>query len=702
MPPRRPVSPLSLETVSPAASDLDSDGIICSDDELSDEERAAQRRRIEKLAESYLQGKPLFILSASLRGPLDKGWVNPWKTDRRRNARPHQSVTRQLKETEIPASPVIQETNSRKRRSYEDPSEAQHRRKPAIARSSRIGASSRGESAPIGPNEHSRLDHLRGEGYKRKSASPSTPGRVVPWAKAPDKDTRLNPSTSFSHANKTWLKKDRRHISFQNVDPPTSPTPTLSSRHSVRGRTSKDASDSSQQKSCERSFSASVEEAANHQSLSQGDIDPELDVSRIPNSVTSSPAKGRYPSGPVCQSITSKELNRDNSICVAAPSSRLPSFEYRRKRDATSREKERPRSSSPKDRAAGKESRPQTVPEVNGPPVQQQSPSKDMRMAHPKNSQIEVVSKASEYPAPSASARFMGPVNVSNSTKVGYTSTLSKGHTNERLPSAQQIRGNPTMTDVTSLHSIFVPKGNSDGENDTIPDPPFSTQAALVLAQRSFQNDLGSQENNEELSSQQHSPDVSGPPSNQPNDITPFHHLSTPAREIRGNRPKSLAGVGGQWLSTQCMIDAATPFTFSTEKKESRKVMSPIKPSTDRKQQNSTGFSLPPSTPSTSSELSVEHDASPSGVPRQSHSHGSRSALAMTLTGTTPPTAQDRDPAGTDGFNLTQAIADAGSWLQESFDFSGDLKRYENAKANRPSTASTRQSALGRGSDPQQ
>ena len=75
MPPRRPVSPLNLETCSPPTSDLCNDSLLGSDDELNDEERAAQRRRIEKLAESYLQGKPLFILSASLRGRFDEGWV---------------------------------------------------------------------------------------------------------------------------------------------------------------------------------------------------------------------------------------------------------------------------------------------------------------------------------------------------------------------------------------------------------------------------------------------------------------------------------------------------------------------------------------------------------------------------------------------------------------------------------------------------
>lgn len=37
-----------------------------------------KKRRIESLGQQYIQGCPLFILSAGLRGPLHDGWVNPW------------------------------------------------------------------------------------------------------------------------------------------------------------------------------------------------------------------------------------------------------------------------------------------------------------------------------------------------------------------------------------------------------------------------------------------------------------------------------------------------------------------------------------------------------------------------------------------------------------------------------------------------
>ena len=54
-----------------------------SDDIVDDERRrAGKRRRIEAHATSYLRGKPLFILSAGLKGPFDDGWRNPWATKR--------------------------------------------------------------------------------------------------------------------------------------------------------------------------------------------------------------------------------------------------------------------------------------------------------------------------------------------------------------------------------------------------------------------------------------------------------------------------------------------------------------------------------------------------------------------------------------------------------------------------------------------
>lgn len=73
---KRPTSPLEAEPLRAAPEDILLPG---SDDELSAEFHINKRRRIEAQGQRYLEGKPLFIQSASLRGPLDTGWINPWK-----------------------------------------------------------------------------------------------------------------------------------------------------------------------------------------------------------------------------------------------------------------------------------------------------------------------------------------------------------------------------------------------------------------------------------------------------------------------------------------------------------------------------------------------------------------------------------------------------------------------------------------------
>lgn len=58
-----------------------------SDKDESIEEQQARRRRIELQAQHYLRGRELFVLSAHLRGPFADGWINPWARKRKRNQR---------------------------------------------------------------------------------------------------------------------------------------------------------------------------------------------------------------------------------------------------------------------------------------------------------------------------------------------------------------------------------------------------------------------------------------------------------------------------------------------------------------------------------------------------------------------------------------------------------------------------------------
>ena len=69
------LSPLRLSPIQCSPSERIAPG---SSDEDSPEIRIGKKRKRELLGEEYLRGRPPTILTASLRGPCDDGWKNPW------------------------------------------------------------------------------------------------------------------------------------------------------------------------------------------------------------------------------------------------------------------------------------------------------------------------------------------------------------------------------------------------------------------------------------------------------------------------------------------------------------------------------------------------------------------------------------------------------------------------------------------------
>ncbi|KAI9754541.1 MAG: hypothetical protein M1835_000889, partial [Candelina submexicana] len=72
----RHASPLTFEPLSPSPSEI---LVRDSEDDDDIDQRAAKRRRVERLGQQYLRGQPLLISTATLLGPFDANWVNPWK-----------------------------------------------------------------------------------------------------------------------------------------------------------------------------------------------------------------------------------------------------------------------------------------------------------------------------------------------------------------------------------------------------------------------------------------------------------------------------------------------------------------------------------------------------------------------------------------------------------------------------------------------
>lgn len=78
---KRPTSPLVYEPLYTPPEDILYPG---SDEEATPDERERKRLRVEIQGQQYLNGRPLFIISAGLRGPFEKGWVNPWRSKKRK------------------------------------------------------------------------------------------------------------------------------------------------------------------------------------------------------------------------------------------------------------------------------------------------------------------------------------------------------------------------------------------------------------------------------------------------------------------------------------------------------------------------------------------------------------------------------------------------------------------------------------------
>ncbi|KAL4737057.1 hypothetical protein BDV11DRAFT_192621 [Aspergillus similis] len=631
--PRRPVSPLALETCAPLDPDPDTCWLAGSDDELDQSQLLAQRRRIERLGEAYLKGTPLFILSASLRGPLNKDWVNPWKKNRRNDSGPTEPR-------------VIPETNSRKRRHHQSP--------------------------PV-------TTHSKSKDTRRASSPADTPRKVV----SRDRSNRLelpaagSQSPRFTQPNTTdtrWLKKDKVSTRFQNIDPPTSPTASISIRQPKGGVATGSQSASR--------LGTAGRESARPLRIQRTKPSVHHKSSPRPRPETYAALSDGHTPEPYSRKDNSQSVNGGGSVHVVSSSSQLPKFEYRLKqrREPNAKVKSPPPPERTEDKTGkaaavenGVEQLPQKSPlELSPEPVAGRNAGDSLTLTNTSNT-IE-----------NPSAAVLDEAQASQ-TKISTTSE-------NNLPSAQHAPGDPPPPDnLTSLYSIAVSKATSNRTEDRSNDQQFSTQAAVMMAQRSFQNDLRSPEDSPLTSAKKRRASQSSDnQSPNPVNITPFHQMNDPGRDtVDGPGDRENGGV--PLVSTQYIIDAATPFTFSTEKKAGFRTLSSGMDKSKTKKRRTTSFAVSPPSKAPPDHLTSDEDGAKNAMQDQpagtgaSPSGSQRSAFPMTLTGTTPPTAQEA--RGAESFDLSQAIAEAGSWLQQSFEINKDITHCRTTALPQPYSA---------------
>ncbi|KAJ5584939.1 uncharacterized protein N7459_004739 [Penicillium hispanicum] len=719
MPPYpRPVSPLTLETCLAPTPEIDDDNLLGSDDELDDTARAAKWEQIEKLAESYLQGNPLFILSASLRGPFEKKWKNPWKKNRKICTSLDASTTKTKSNNSARGTErVIQETDPRNPQYREDLSAVSHgtTAKSISGSGANVLAASlardRSKAPAFAPRSSQKRTAQRIARDEQSQASPRTAKK-----QKEDSSWATDEHTIVQDGPVDWLKKDRKRMNFTKFEPPSSPTPKGGSRLLENGF---------------RSVSRAVEvRITNSPSrLRTPGASSHGDERRVESDVTSSPQAVRSPvhvpeavssvdkgSPSKQQSSSGCEDRAGSSFRVIASTSQLPRFEYRcRHQHESSSQAELkspdhadtnqlipagPTEENDVDAFAGIAEDQNTdgigandSRQANDTPVEdgladtrEGSPEAEDDPMDVENDALEAEDawtegsinneKANQQMQLSKSLRF---ANDGNAPYYRSTHFQPEQDTYGHLPSAQEVPAPLGVSDrIPSLHSTAVPKANTE-DNDT----QLSTQAALLHAQKSFQDDLDSPENELSMTPEQYRAMAGVGNDSLLAHETPLYRPDTSERALpRSFKQSDKDRV--QATSTQCMIDAASPFAFSTEKKHTTfRSISPRKTSPQKREQAinadtaSHSFSSPSPSPdhaytkaqSDAGDSSPRPDIQQAAQVPTPHSVTQATTLPLTLSGSTPPTAQDGQGGLIEArsFNLSQAIADAGSWLQQSF-----------------------------------
>lgn len=620
MPPYQQFSSVTLEEL--PVDNYEVDSLLGSDDDLDDTARAAKRRRIETLGKLYLQGNPLFIASASLRGPFDNGWVNPWKRNRSR------APATNRKRAASPANGNMREVEDSEKMTKSIPSSTD-----CVCR-----ANQQGHSASSTPAEFE----------KQKRDSPFIVESL---------DSRMTepPSAKFSVRHQ-WLKKDRRRFNIQNYDPPKSP----SSRYAgVTKR--RQPLDKKPEPSHIQDISSSRTKSRDKQS-----------TSTLRSSPNGSSSPSNFPGFPDCEhphqgsngkkNLTasstsfddSKSINCErveptssSSVRIIPPSSHLPEFKYRL-----------PKSKSAK----------QPTVETGQSILKNKTDSTDDFLANPTNER--------EYPPLQSALGDSSSRQASVQTKKDSGTLEALGHNDEpesdEITSAQIVpQPLPQSGQIISLYSTDLRGALDADENAGVGGGELSTQEALHLAQKSFREEFSTPERDLEEDNTETKELYK-----QSSRITPFSRINAMTSKLEIKLATGAGPEAIQSMDTQALIDAVTPFSVRTTKNagiESNSRSHPNASAPDLSQKRRTALAVSPRLSPAGNHMQVAPARH-----TQISDNDSFSALPLTLSVTTPATEPPDGQglmAGSDAFNLSQVIQDAGSWLQQSFDVGKDLKR---------------------------
>ncbi|KAL8672402.1 MAG: hypothetical protein Q9168_003141 [Polycauliona sp. 1 TL-2023] len=648
---KRTVSPLRFEPLQP-----DPDDILCpgSDTEDTLQGHEAKRRRIEQAGEDYLRGKPLYIASASLRGPFFTGWSNPPPPRKRRpekvnesrrrvsrqgsrsatgslrpwTAQGHQDAPIEISSHETEASLLTPATHSRQESTNDHINIYQAGPQPS-------------KGPPIQVGEQVRADITRHRPSPATSTSPDRTKQPKP----------VNVRTSIGPEH-DWLKFTTRNTGLPKRSS-TSPTPVARPRLSSISRDNQKA-----QKRAKKVSQAAAERTHDDQGFLEAEKLSNATIVRTRESVpiTDEPVCQSDNSVPVPATLLGTKLKSERSPHVLPPSTNLPEFEYHRRSREHSRSPER-RSFKEDLEAAKKKARAEKRWRLS-------FTSGSVKGRNPKGS--------------SANSRLSQSVEHSSNEVTKPTKESIPEQPEETKPGRIEVL---PEAQIVQDAAFKMPSGLSTGvlETDKLPiqDPRsedgdsylgLSTQAAMLKAQDTFQNDLVSSTDKRDermipRCQVQHVHDAVDDGSHaavDPDHTVPGTKFQTPQKD---NEP----------TNTQAMIDAMSPFAQTTI----RKGPSPVRrcsstPSGSRRS------SLSPAAPnfdntslsmSTSPSPTPAHKPAPIPLSALSKPTSSVTSFSIAPNGTMTEVFQQDRQLPQDymmgDMDLNAAIEEAGSFLGE-------------------------------------
>lgn len=599
----RPVSPLQYESLAPEAHhEIYLDDSSSSEDE---DRRTAKRRRIEQLGERYLRGYGLEISTARIRGPLGENWKNPWRKIKRKAA-----VEQETKDTKGPLSKEVPETV--------------HKADPVLATNALKGNQQlqRPESFP----KSHEVTHLSPAADQTRQPQKSPP-RVQQGAVEDDPFTSTNALKSKDKVEH-WLKRDQgimRSRLTKESEGPLSPTARFTAINTMRTGLSrtvkqppadpispqKDQNQEATSKELISSFKPEILDRDLHphpadtKFIAQNDttkakIEPTGQVVEvvIPSVDSLDNGIGHQSSENLIKPPEGKTSSRWNGVVkirakrrssqAVPPSTNLSEFEFRRvarhsdekhmqldEKNNTLTSSKAPSQKKVMIASEGHINQPDDT--ENPPPAQKHEASNGKKHSpSPRRSELQVDSKG--YRSISSDPLLQSDKNLPTTDKDAgekmkpppllslNTETSNKTDTTvtNNLPSAQVVpnpQGPILQNSLPSTKLEFSSKGKNEPqaiEEDRTEDSILylSTQAAVERAQKKFQAELETPKPHATTMLQRDDSDAvkeqraeEGPEaSTDVSKLSPSYH--TP-----------------QDPDTQAMLDAISPFDFSTTKK---------------------------------------------------------------------------------------------------------------------------------------